>query len=67
MVNMKGELHEELEDSREHLYASSSKIQSHNKGVFQIDSSLHQEVRSTLDSPAAWLSQREEIQKAKEV
>jgi hypothetical protein len=34
MVNMTGELHDELEDSREHPYASSSEIQSHNRGVF---------------------------------
>jgi hypothetical protein len=67
MVNMTRELQEELEDSREHPYASSLEIQSHNRGVFQIDSSLHQEARSTLHSSVAWPARREEIQKAKEV
>jgi hypothetical protein len=35
--------------------------------VFQIDSTLHKEAKSTLDSPAAWPARKEEIQRAKEI
>jgi hypothetical protein len=67
MVNMAGEFHEDLEDSRDYPYTPSLEIQSHNRGVFQIDSIVHKEAKSTLDSLAAWPSRKEEIQRAKEI
>jgi hypothetical protein len=67
MVNMTGEFHEDVEDSLDYPYAHSSEIQSHNRGVFHIDSTIHKEAKSTLESHVAWPARKEEIQRAKEI
>jgi hypothetical protein len=67
MVNMAGEFHEDVEYSRDYPYFHSSKIPSHNRGVFQIDSTVDKEAKSTLESPATWPARKEEIQRAKEI
>ena len=67
MVNMEGEFHEDVEDSRDYSYAHSSEIQSHNRGVYKIDSIVHKEAKSTLDSLVAWPARKEEIQRAKDI